>query len=105
MSMITEVFKSHPRRAAMWCGLILAPAAFLLLFYYSVQCEDFLGLTRGRLSSGWLYFYFPLSGVPFVWLREGGWLKKTGLSLAYVVFCYGSAVLAFIIFINLVGRV
>jgi hypothetical protein len=49
--------------------------------------------------------YFPLAGVPFIWLGEGGWLKKTGLSLAYVVFLYGLVVVVVILFFLLSERI
>lgn len=95
------------RRLGWWAGMILSPWAFLALVIFRREILFLLGFSRDVYYTdrwSWLGMFFPLAGVPFLWFGNSGWMRKIGLSLAYVFFCYGLAVMAMLLFIFLAIR-
>ena len=93
--------KPNFRKLALWIGPFLLPAVYLtfLFFLGSYESKHSLGSFGRFLNSGWAILFYPIVGIPFLWLGDGGWVKKIGLCLAYWFFCYGlGGVLMFLFF-------
>jgi hypothetical protein len=98
-------------RWAWWAGITLSPWIYLALVVFRKQAGYLFGFSNelsGYDSWDWLGCFFPLAGVPFLWFTPGGWMKKLGLSLAYLLIYYGLCVVLVIIgvffIINFHGR-
>jgi len=82
-----------------WTGLILAPVATLVLECFLGPLEKPLGIPRDFFIREWIFLCSPFAGVPFVWMGEGGWPRKTILSFGYVLLVHGVWLLPIIILI------
>lgn len=76
-------------RVVKWVGAVLAPVFFLVLLFWGNQVAQMMGMHRGTMIWGWANLFFPFAGVPFLWLGEGGRVRKILLSLGYVILVCG----------------
>lgn len=93
------------RRLGWWAGLILAPWVYLAMVCFRGEILFLLGLTKDFQQTdrlAWIGCFYPLAGVPFIWFTQASGLRKLGLSLAYVIFCYGLpvAVMLLLLFLS-----